>query len=39
MVALIESPQGQKAGVAGDLAPGKVGVDGLMTMEGEGQLW
>lgn len=35
----IESPQGQKAGVAGDLAPGKIGMDGLVTMEGEGQLW
>jgi hypothetical protein len=39
MMPLIESPQGQQTGVASDLAPGKIGVDGLMTVEGEGQLW
>ena len=39
MMALIEGPQRQKTGVAGDLAPGKIGADGLMTVEGEAQLW
>ena len=39
VMALIEGPQGQKTGVAGDLASGKIGVDGLVTMEGEGELW
>ena len=39
MMTLIERPQGQKTGIAGDLAPGKIGIDGLVTMEGEGQLW
>jgi hypothetical protein len=39
MMALIEGAQGQKTGIAGDLASGKIGVDRLVTMEGEGQLW
>jgi hypothetical protein len=39
MVTLIEAPQKQKTGIAGDLAPGKIGADGLMTVEGEVQLW
>ncbi len=39
MIALIEGAQGQQTGVAGDLAAGKIGADGLMTVEGEGQLW
>jgi len=39
MMALIEGAQGQQTGVAGDLAAGKIGADGLMTVEGEGQLW
>jgi len=39
MMTLIERPQGHKTGIAGDLAPGKIGIDGLVTMEGEGQLW
>jgi hypothetical protein len=39
MMALIEGAQGQQAGVAGDLPAGKIGVDGLMTVEGEGELW
>ena len=39
MMALIEGAQGQQAGVAGDLAAGKIGVDGLMAVEGEGELW
>jgi hypothetical protein len=39
MMALIEGAQGQKTGVAGDLAPGKIGADGLMAVEGEGELW
>ena len=38
-MALIEGAQGQQTGIAGDLAAGKIGVDGLMTVEGEGQLW
>ena len=39
MTLLIEGSQGQKTGVAGDLAAGKIGADGLMTMEGERELW
>jgi hypothetical protein len=39
MMALIKSPQRQKAGVAGDLAARKIGPDGLMAVEGETQLW
>jgi len=39
MMALIEGAQGQQTGVAGDLAAGKIGADGLMTVEGEAQLW
>jgi hypothetical protein len=37
-VALIEGTQGQKPGIAGDLPTGKIGTDGLMTVEGEVQL-
>jgi hypothetical protein len=39
MMALIEGAQGQQTGIAGDLATGKIGVDGVMTVGGEGQLW
>ncbi len=39
MMALIERSQRQQTGITGDLAPGKIGADGLMTVEGEGQLW
>jgi hypothetical protein len=39
MMALIEGAQGQKTGIARDLAAGKIGADGLMTVEGEAQLW
>jgi len=39
MMALIKSSQRQKTGVAGDLAARKIGADGLMTVEGEAQLW
>jgi hypothetical protein len=39
MMALIESSQRQQTGVAGDLTAGKIGVDGLMMVEGEAQLW
>ena len=39
MMTLIEGPQGQKTGVAGDLAAGKIDVDRLMSMEGERKLW
>jgi hypothetical protein len=38
-MALIESSQRQQTGVTGNLATGKIGADGLMTVEGEGQLW
>ena len=38
MMALIEGSQRQQTGVTGNLAAGKIGVDGLMTVEGEGQL-
>jgi hypothetical protein len=37
MMPLIEGPQGQKTGVAGDLGAGKIRVDGLMAVEGEAQ--
>ena len=39
MMALVEGPQRQQTGVAGDLAAGKIGVDGLLTVEGERELW
>ena len=39
MMALIEGAQRQQTGVAGDLAAGKIGADGSMTVEGEVQLW
>jgi hypothetical protein len=39
MMALMEGTQGQQTGIAGDLAAGKIGADGLMTVEGEAQLW
>jgi hypothetical protein len=39
MMTLIEGAQGQQTGIAGDLAPGKIGADGLMMVEGEKQLW
>jgi len=39
MMARIEGAQGQQTGIAGDLAPGKIGADGLMRVEGEKQLW
>ena len=39
MMALIEGSQRQQTGVTGNLAAGKIGADGLMTVEGEVQLW
>jgi hypothetical protein len=39
MMALIESWQRQHIGVTGNLATGKIGADGLMTVQGDGQLW
>ena len=36
---LIESPQRQKTSIAGDLATGKIRMDGLLTVEGERELW
>jgi hypothetical protein len=38
MMALIEGTQRQQAGVTSNLATGKIGTDGLMTVEGELQL-
>jgi len=38
-MALIEGTQGQQTGVAGDLATGTIGANGLMAVAGEGQLW
>ena len=38
-MALVEGSQRQQTGVTGDLATGKIGADGLMTVEGECQLW
>jgi hypothetical protein len=38
-MALIEGTQCQETGITGDLAAGKIGADGLMTVEGEAQLW
>ena len=38
-MALIEGPQGQQTGIAGDLATGEIGANGVMTVEGEAQLW
>jgi len=37
-MSLIEGAQGEKSGIAGDLSAGKIGADGLMTVEGEVQL-
>ena len=39
MMTLIEGAQGQQTGITGDLAARKIGADGLMTVEGEVQLW
>ena len=39
MMTLVEGPQGEQTGVAGDLATGEIGADTLMTIEGEAQLW
>jgi hypothetical protein len=37
-MALIEGPQGQKAGIAGDLTAREVSHNGLMAVEGEREL-
>jgi hypothetical protein len=39
MMTLVEGPQWEQTGVAGDLATGEIGADTLMTIEGEAQLW
>ncbi len=39
MVALIETAQGQQTGIARNLPTGKIGANGMMAVEGEGQLW
>ena len=36
---LIKGSQGQKTGIAGDLAAREISADELMTVEGEAQLW
>lgn len=38
MMALIEDAHWQQTGVTGDPPAGEIGADGLMTVEGEGQL-
>ena len=38
MVAFIEGPQRQQAGIAGDLTTGKIGSNGSMLVEGKTQL-
>jgi hypothetical protein len=38
-IALIKGPQGQKAGVRTDLSTGKISSNGLVSVEGKGQLW
>src|SRR5215470_11379018 len=39
MMTLVEGPQWEQTGVAGDLATGEIGANTLMTIEGEAQLW
>ena len=39
MMTLIEGPQREQTSVTCDLATREIGVDGLMTIEGEAQLW
>jgi hypothetical protein len=39
MMTLIEGPQGQQAGVTGDLSTRKIGSNGSMSVEGKGELW
>ncbi|SRR6266566_1354782 len=39
VMALIEGAQRQKTGVAGDLSAGKISLNGLLSVEGEKQLW
>src|SRR5579864_5038712 len=39
MMVLIEGPQRQQTGIAGDLAAREVSANGLMAVEGEAQLW
>jgi hypothetical protein len=39
MMALIEGPQRQQAGVAGDLSTRKIGSNGSMLVGGKRELW
>jgi hypothetical protein len=39
MMALIEGPQRQQAGVTGDLSTRKIGSNGSMLVEGKRELW
>jgi hypothetical protein len=38
-IALVESSQGQQAGITGDLATRKISSNGSVPVEGKGQLW
>jgi hypothetical protein len=38
MMAFVKSPQRQQTGVTGDLAAGKITVNGTMVVEGEAEL-
>ena len=38
MMALVKSPQRQQTGVTGDLAAGKITVNGTVAVEGEAEL-
>jgi len=35
MMTLVEGPQREQTGIAGDLATGEISADGLMTIEGK----
>ena len=38
-MAFVKGPQRQQTGITGDLAAGKISVNGSMSVEGEKQLW
>jgi hypothetical protein len=38
-IALIKGPQWQKTGIRTDLSTGKISSNGLVSVEGKGQLW
>jgi hypothetical protein len=39
VMALVKGAQRQKTSIAGDLSAGKISANGLMSVEGENQLW